>query len=200
MILNVTEMLMSTADEIVEMIRNYRSGFSPVVPFNVKDDRLLVMDFTEKNKALSQEVLADTDRFSRYVDGLLSDREARYGIGGYAEHRGIYKRSNVFDGEALAEPRRLHLGVDIWGPAHVPVYAPLAATVHSFAYNSAFGDYGATLILQHELKGFVFHTLYGHLSLESIEDKTEGVHIERGGLIAHFGEPAENGNWPPHLH
>ena len=191
---------MSTADEIIETIRNCTSGFHAVVPFNVQEDGLLLMDFTEDNQALSQELLSDTEQFSRYVNGLLSNAQARYGIGGYAEHRGIYKRSNVFDGEALAEPRRLHLGVDIWGPAHVPVYAPMAAIVHSFAYNSAYGDYGATLILQHELDGVMFHTLYGHLSFSSINNKTQGMPVKRGALIAHFGEPAENGNWPPHLH
>jgi murein DD-endopeptidase MepM/ murein hydrolase activator NlpD len=42
--------------------------------------------------------------------------------------------------------------------------------------------------------------LYGHLSLKSIEDKRAGQTIEKGGWIATFGEPAENGQWPPHLH
>ncbi|HEY0058043.1 MAG TPA: peptidoglycan DD-metalloendopeptidase family protein, partial [Flavisolibacter sp.] len=93
-----------------------------------------------------------------------------------------------------------HLGVDIWGPAGVPVYAPLPGTVHSFAFNDAFGDYGATLILEHELEGIIFYTLYGHLSLHSIEDKQEGETVEKGQWIAAFGEPAENGQWPPHLH
>ena len=98
------------------------------------------------------------------------------------------------------EPRRLHLGIDIWGPTGTPVYAPLEGIVHSFAFNDAYGDYGATLILQHEIDGFLFHTLYGHLSLHSIEDKKEGQEIQKGDWIAAFGEPAENGQWPPHLH
>ncbi|MCW3074216.1 MAG: Peptidase [Flaviaesturariibacter sp.] len=103
-------------------------------------------------------------------------------------------------GEPKGAPRRLHLGIDIWGPAGVPIYAPLEGTVHSFAFNDAYGDYGATLILQHELEGVIFHTLYGHLSLHSIEDKREGQDIAKGDWIAAFGEPAENGYWPPHLH
>jgi murein DD-endopeptidase MepM/ murein hydrolase activator NlpD len=103
-------------------------------------------------------------------------------------------------GEPEGAPRRLHLGVDIWGPAGTPVHAPLEGTVHSFAFNDAYGDYGATLILQHKLDGVIFHTLYGHLSLHSIEDKREGADIAKGDWIAAFGEPAENGQWPPHLH
>ena len=103
-------------------------------------------------------------------------------------------------GMGLPEPRRLHLGVDIWGPAETPVYAPLEGTVHSYAFNEAYGDYGATLILQHDINGFLFHTLYGHLSLASIQQKQEGQLIAKGEWIAAFGEPAENGHWPPHLH
>ncbi|WP_066406708.1 endonuclease domain-containing protein [Flavisolibacter tropicus] len=107
--------------------------------------------------------------------------------------------SSPFGGKG-AEPRRLHLGTDIWGPVDTPIYAPLAGTVHSVGFNDAYGDYGATLILQHEINGLIFHTLYGHLSLNSIQDKQQGQEIEKGAWIASFGDIAENGNWPPHLH
>ena len=187
---------MPTHIDIEKALKNYTGGFYPVVPFN-KDDQLLLMDFTQNNNGLTEEILNDTNKFSEYVNRKLKKAAATYGIGGYDEHRTIYKRSTVFDGD---EPRRLHLGVDIWGAAGTPVYAPLKGTVHSFAFNDAYGDYGATLILQHDLEGVIFHTLYGHLSLHSIEDKKEGQLIEKGEWIASFGEPAENGHWPPHLH
>ena len=372
-----------------ERLSEYAGEFARVVPFEVRD-RLLKLDFTEKNKELTEEMLLDTARFSAYIDRKLEGY--KYGIGGYDEHRTIYSRSEVFgpgpspttsmivhdgakapsqwegeeeldslveedtigyrfadlawyrllrqyalqhrsqpteaesmlwealrtkrfqnykfrrqhiidrfiadfvclnkalvievdglihqlpenkvndeertkvlerlgfkvlrvtnddvmfriddvldqissaiansDGPALspyqrpqnkidtsqseersadglptgkvgmglAEPCRLHLGVDIWGPAKTPVYAPLEGIVHSFAFNDAFGDYGATLIVQHVISGFIFHTLYGHLSLASIQEKQEGQTITRGEWIAAFGEPAENGQWPPHLH
>jgi peptidoglycan LD-endopeptidase LytH len=100
----------------------------------------------------------------------------------------------------LVEPRRLHLGTDIWGLAGTPVYAPLGGMIHSFAFNDHYGDYGATLILLHQLDGFPFYTLYGHLSLRDIEHISEGHYVNRGQEIAHFGQPKENGHWPPHLH
>lgn len=100
----------------------------------------------------------------------------------------------------VAEPRRLHLGTDIWGLAGTPVYAPLGGMVHSFAFNDHFGDYGATLILLHQLDGLPFYTLYGHLSLRDIAHISEGQYVNRGQEIAHFGQPHENGHWPPHLH
>jgi hypothetical protein len=80
----------------------------------------------------------------------LADNNCRYGIGGYMEHRTIYTRSALFDTDD--EPRRLHLGVDIWGDAHTCLRAT-KGTVHSFADNDNFGDYGPTIILQHNLDG-----------------------------------------------
>ena len=99
-----------------------------------------------------------------------------------------------------AEPRRLHLGVDIWGGAGTKVTAPLDAIIHSFAFNNNDSDYGATVILTHNLGGYGFHTLYGHLSLNSIKNLHEGKNIGKGDVIGEFGMRFENGNWPPHLH
>ena len=62
------------------------------------------------------------------------------------------------------------------------------------------GDYGPTLILQHKINGFTFHTLYGHLSLESLSDKKIGDKITKGEQIATLGLPPTNGDYAPHLH
>ncbi|MEP6468070.1 MAG: peptidoglycan DD-metalloendopeptidase family protein, partial [Parafilimonas sp.] len=70
----------------------------------------------------------------------------------------------------------------------------------SFAFNNRFGDYGATLVLLHQLDGIGFYSLYGHISLKDINNIKEGQYFVRGEVMAHFGEQAENGNWPPHLH
>jgi len=99
-----------------------------------------------------------------------------------------------------AEPRRLHLGIDIWGPAGTKVMSPLNGIVHSFAFNNNDSDYGATIILSHNLEGVGFHTLYGHLSLNSIKNLHEGKNIRKGDVIAEFGMRKADGNWPPHLH
>jgi len=101
---------------------------------------------------------------------------------------------------ACAAPRRLHLGVDIWGKPYTPVMSPCDAVIHSFAFNDEFGDYGATIILSHNLEGIAFHTLYGHLSLNSIRNLREGGNVTAGDVIGEFGIPSENGQWPPHLH
>jgi murein DD-endopeptidase MepM/ murein hydrolase activator NlpD len=79
-----------------------------------------------------------------------------------------------------AGERSLHLGVDIWGPAGTKVYAPLGGMVHSFAFNNNFGDYGATIILQHNLETTAFYTLYGHLSLADLTNMRVGKFIDKG--------------------
>ena len=158
------------------------------------------MDFTEKNNELNAEILNDTDLFIHYINSKLANANAKYGIGGYGEHRTIYSRSKKFDAPDGGEPRRLHLGIDIWGKPYTKVMTPLNGIVHSFAFNNVFGDYGTTIILTHNLEGMIFHTLYGHLSLNSIKNLQEGDAVKKGDVIAEFGIPFENGQWPPHLH
>lgn len=182
---------------LYSLLKKHSSDFHSVVPYDLKKDKLLQLDFTSANKALTQEILLDTNDFSNYINNLLN-KKYKYGVGGYNEHRTIYARSSVFD--TTEEPRRLHLGIDIWGVAGTPVFAPFGGYVHSFAFNDQYGDYGATIILHHQLDEISFNTLYGHLSLKDIVGLREGQYITRGEEFAHFGEPKENGYWPPHLH
>ena len=182
-----------------EMISKHKGNFFPVVPYE-KGDTMVQLDFTEKNTGLTNEILANTELFTNYINSTLNAAGAKYGLGGYAEHRTIYSRSKVFEGNEGEEPRRFHLGIDIWGKPYTKVMAPLDGIVHSFAFNNAFGDYGATIILTHNLEGVTFHTLYGHLSLNSLKNLREGQNIKGGDVFSEFGIPFENGQWPPHLH
>lgn len=181
-----------------KLIDNYAGEFDKVVDFNPPQDKVFPLDFTAANHELTEDLLADTDKFSDWINTKLTTAGAKYGIGGYNEHRTIYGRSTHFD--SLEEPRRLHLGVDIWGPAETPIYNFYDATVHSFKFNDNFGDYGATIILKYELDGKVFHALYGHLSLTSLNGLANGQFIPKGKQFATFGVKEENGYWPPHLH
>jgi peptidoglycan LD-endopeptidase LytH len=182
------------------IITSHQQDFHPVVPL-LAMDKLVTLDLTEENKTISDEVFNDTSKFSEYIQDYLKSRNARYAIGGYGEYRTVYSRSKVFDARHEGEePRRFHLGTDIWGPPHTTVIAPLDGIVHSFAFNNDFGDYGATIILTHQIEGLTFHSLYGHLSLNSIKNISEGNRIDRGDWFAEFGIPSENGQWPPHLH
>ncbi|GGK56886.1 peptidoglycan DD-metalloendopeptidase family protein [Rufibacter glacialis] len=156
------------------------------------------LDFTANNPQLLQAELRDTSQFEQFVAEMLAQKQARVGIGGYFENRVIYRRSEHFGG--AGESRSIHLGVDIWAPAGLPIYAPLAGTVHSFQDNATFGDYGPTLLLAHELEGIPFYTLYGHLSRTSLAGLSVGMPVAAGAQIATMGPYPENGDWPPHLH
>src|SRR5690606_21758756 len=84
--------------------------------------------------------------------------------------------------------------------AGTSVLAPLDAKVHSFKNNEGLGDYGPTIILEHQIENETFYTLYGHLSLESIENLTVGTFFKKGEQIATLGNSAVNGDYAPHVH
>jgi len=183
--------------ELELLLHTHKPTFHPIIKLKDAKDKIHPFNFTITNTDITEELIADTGNFSKYINRQLHDAKAVYGIGGYNEDRVLYKRSKLFDGQ---EARSLHLGVDIWGPEGTPVYAPLGGMVHSYAFNNNFGDYGATIILQHNLDTTPFYTLYGHLALADLAEMRSGKFITRGEVIGHFGPPEENGNWPPHLH
>ncbi|MGI4751066.1 MAG: peptidoglycan DD-metalloendopeptidase family protein [Janthinobacterium lividum] len=191
-------MLNEKQQQFTNLLQKHAQEIGKVVDFDPEKDRLFPFDFTASNKKLSAETVADTAAFSTWVTHIIKQNHCKYGIGGYFENRTLYARSSHFD--TLDEPRRLHLGIDIWGEAGTPVYTPFAGKIHSFQDNDHFGDYGATIILEHCFYGINFYALYGHLNRASLQDLYPGKIIQKNELIAKFGIPAENGNWPPHLH
>ena len=111
--------------------------------------------------------------------------------------RDIYQHRQLFNQQKI---RNLHLGIDLTVPVDTPVASPLAAIVHSFKDNQALGDYGPTIILQHQLNKQVFYTLYGHLARASLQHMQQGRALAIGEVFAHVGDADENGAWVPHLH
>lgn len=187
---------------VLTAIARNQSQFYPLMPFDPNKDKLVALDLTANNQSLTEEIFTDTDLFCSYINALRESQDARYLIGGYNEHRKMYARSKIFmeASDGREEPRCIHLGIDIWGAAGTTVFAPLGGMVHSFAFNDRFGDYGATIIISHQLDGLTFYTLYGHLSLADLSSLSEGQYVSAGSVLAHLGNPQENGHWPPHLH
>lgn len=189
---------MSRIDQLIAWIKANASVIGKVVDYDASADKVYTFNFTSANTELDLDTITDSARFSEWINKKLTATGSRYGIGGYMEHRTLYARSPLFNTDD--EPRRLHLGVDIWAAAGTPVYAPLDAIVHSFKDNNNFGDYGPTIILQHSLGGLALYSLYGHLSRESLNDLIVGQPIAKNQQIAALGDINENGHWPPHLH
>ncbi len=184
-------------NSIKDVLAQKKHDFAQVTPFDLRKESYYIFDLTESNQQLMAIDLNDEVLFTDYIFNTLKKENAVVGIGKYNENRTIYKRSEVFGGE---ESRSLHLGIDIWAHAGTPVYAPLDGYIHSFADNNQHGDYGPTIILEHELEGIAFYTLYGHLSKISLNGITEGNKVAKGEQFALLGDYNENVHWPPHLH
>jgi murein DD-endopeptidase MepM/ murein hydrolase activator NlpD len=189
---------MDATSRLSAQLKHHPRPISNVVDFNADTDALYKFNLTKGNPELSAGLVNDIPEFSLWVNKKLAENNCRYGIGGYLELRTIYDNRGQFN--TLDEPRRLHLGVDIWADAGTPVYAPLTGKIHSFKDNANFGDYGPTIILEHDINGLKLYSLYGHLSRESLVERTSGTPVKSGEQIGTFGNAEVNGNWPPHLH
>lgn len=185
------------SEAVIAALQNYQSMAS-VIPESFLETVPYIFDFTESNLEFAEIDLNDAEDFSNYIADTIAKNGCIYGMGGYGENRILYRRSSLFANEA--EPRSIHLGVDLWLPVGTPIFAPLEAKIHSFQDNHAFGDYGGTIILEHSIDNVIFYTLYGHMSRASLDSLRVGQKIEAGQQIASVGNYEENGNWPSHLH
>lgn len=181
---------------LTDILLKHKATYYPIISIK-KTESILPLNLSITNTEITESIVASTELFSTYILKTLLAGNATFGIGGYKEHRNLYKKSKAFMG---SQPRTIHLGVDIWGAVGTLVFAPIGGMVHSYAFNQTDGDYGVTIILQHNLDTTAFYTLYGHLSLKDLEHLRVGKFITRGEVIGHFGNTTENGNWPPHLH
>jgi murein DD-endopeptidase MepM/ murein hydrolase activator NlpD len=173
--------------------------FFPIMGEKLTATNTLKLNFTEENHELKSVDLAKTEIFNQYVFDQLNQKNKKYGIGGYLEKRAIYRRSEVF-ATADSDFRNIHLGVDIWTKSGIPIFAPLDGKVHSFQDNAGFGNYGPTIILEHDLVGTKLFSLFGHLFQKDLEKFEIGQKFKAGEKLCHVGPFPENGDWPPHLH
>jgi 4-aminobutyrate aminotransferase-like enzyme/Ser/Thr protein kinase RdoA (MazF antagonist) len=182
----------------------HRGDFAPVMGRDFATTPQVVLDLSVGSLEIPRpEIVQDTDAFCAHVDRVMAESAAEIAVGRYDEARLVYvtelfrHANNWHD-----ENRTVHLGIDLFCGAGSPVYAPLDGTVHSVANNAAAGDYGPTIILEHVVEdGAVrFYTLYGHLSVRSLQGMERGRQVARGERLAWLGDPTANGGWPPHLH
>ncbi len=162
-------------------------------------DKWTTIDLSEDNQTL------DFNRTSElnYLDGFVQSHlvaQKTVAIGGYREKRATYRAAPHFSNQSVEKARDIHLGIDLWVAAGTKIYAPLDGVVHSFQHNDLPFDYGPTIILEHQNANKVFYSLYGHLSLDSLDGLYEGMKIKRGEVFAYVGDKTVNGGWPPHLH
>ncbi len=176
------------------LIKQHRAAFTPVFDPALTTANTIYMELSSANNEL--EGMSESEQDLAILQ-RIEDAGAIAGVGGYLEDRSVYKDTDLFQGDV---ERSIHIGADVFMPAGTPLYAPLGASVHSFANRQVYGDYGPVIILQHRLDDFVFHTLYGHLNEDSLTGLEDGKTIAAGEKIAEIGPRPVNGNWAPHLH
>jgi 4-aminobutyrate aminotransferase-like enzyme/Ser/Thr protein kinase RdoA (MazF antagonist) len=191
------------AEPVVEWLRANARTFASVLRDDLRVAPCLVLDLSVSSLLVSGDERENTEpRLTERIFGAMAEAGVEIGVGRYDEARMLYSSPLFASGAALSDERRaIHLGIDLFTEAGAPVFAPIAGEAHAFAYNPAPLDYGHVIILKHQTPGgHKFHTLYGHLSAESLEGLTVGKWVAKGEKIASLGSPSENGGWTPHLH
>lgn len=181
-----------------EILENNIEKFSPVVTFPLDKKHAFRLDLSTANRELYEFDILSINELDAYIRRKIRESRSLTAVGGYGEDRLIYRKSPHFG--SGDDARTIHLGIDVWCPAQTPLFAPLDGKVHSFQVNDNFGDYGPTIILEHELEGITFYALYGHLTRSSLGGLELGKIFKKGSTVAQVGQEEENGNWPPHLH
>ena len=171
--------------------------FSAVMGQALTPDNTLILPLgieSPSSNWLSGDVEEQSDRIQQAIESA----NKIFALGLYDEIRLCYTAPEF---QQDLESRTVHLGLDVFGIAGTPIFAPLDGTFVTVHDNAQEQDYGPTLMLQHEdLGGESFFTLYGHLDPECLDLWQPGDSVQAGTRIAKIGTSPRNGNWPPHLH
>lgn len=185
---------MNTLEKILQNQTNIK-----VIDETIDYENYIAFDLSAKHTDQLDLDLTDAKMFEEFVENHLSTNKAQVAFGGYLEQRNLYKRSENFNNKNT-EDRNIHIGLDLWIKAGTSVMSALDGKIHSFQNNTLLGDYGPTIILEHEIENVIFYTLYGHLNLDSLTGKRQGQEVKKGEKIAELGESQINGDYAPHLH
>ncbi|MEZ5830438.1 MAG: aminotransferase class III-fold pyridoxal phosphate-dependent enzyme [Dongiaceae bacterium] len=131
---------------------------------------------------------------------IAEKERIQLGIGPWGEDRPVYSSEAFRSVLALDQRRSLHLGLDLFAPAGSNVRTPIDGTVVDLLETDVPLDYGHAVLLKHEPNGLRFYSLWGHLSAQSVRNRSVGEHLKAGDVLGQVGDTHENGNWQPHVH
>lgn len=191
--------LLTKGEELKLLLSKHREKFSCVIQPPLTKENTYQLNISDPENVVANTDFTHAELCWKIIRQVLDENNKIAAIGGYAEKRIAYRINPSLFGSEENE-RCIHLGVDIWMEPETQIVAPLDAVVHSFADNASLGNYGPTIILEHELEGISFYTLYGHLTRKSIIGLCVSKRLKQGEVFAAIGSPEENGHWPPHLH
>ena len=185
---------MPTLEKIFLKLEN-----STVIESSIPYSKYTPLDLSISNQELSNIDMSDSTAVETYIENHLQKNNTKVAFGGYNEKRNLYKTSLIFNDDENEE-RNIHIGMDLWIKAGTPVLAALDGEVFGFDFNTGKGNYGPTIILKHTVENHTFYTLYGHLSVESIENIEIGSRFKKEQTVATLGDASVNGGYAPHLH
>ena len=189
------------SDFFVNWTSNQNSSLGSLFP-TLNKERVVPLDLSISSQWLGQSSdFNNLDWFNYQLAELQKVQPNKIIAGGYLEARPLYT-ADTYDktGNNGRESRCMHLGIDFWIPALTPVHAIYDAKVVVSVNDAGDKKYGGLVILNHQEGGFIFYTLYGHLSAASVKQLKIGAQLSQGDKIGEVGNPNENGNWSPHLH
>jgi hypothetical protein len=164
------------------------------------DAKAIVLDLSARSRMFGKRLRGlSVDRLGALIDDAMRAAGTGFAFGRYGEDRELYNNEHFASADS-AESRTVHMGIDLFCAAGTVVHAPLDGEIVVVANNTTELDYGPMLVLKHRAGLRYFHSLFGHLNLESISGWRDGQKISAGDAIAALGAPPENGNWRPHLH
>ena len=187
---------------LMRWLREHTGDFAPVLDADLRTAPLVIFDLSIGSPLLDSDPERNAGtHLTHRLGEVLDAAGVHIGIGRYDEVRYLYTAPAFATGDGPTdETRTVHLGIDLFVAAGRPVHAPLDGVVHAFANNAAAQDYGPVIVLEHRADGKPFHTLYGHLSRESLTGLRIGQVVKKGERFAAIGVPEVNGSWTPHLH
>ena len=184
---------------LLEKLESISSTAISILDSDIAIDAYVPINLSKSNSELIGLEITNYHICQTYIDKILKARNGKVAYGGYLEERNLYsdKVSFTSDGNHI---RNVHLGIDFWCSAETMVKVPLTGKVHSFKNNNIIGDYGPTIVLEHVLDDETFYTLYGHLTLDSLDGLFIGKEFTSGETLGRLGTPDINVNYAPHLH
>lgn len=172
-------------------------SFKNLIDPTYHQEQYFSIDLSVNNPFWNDNDVSDIAVFEKYLEKQRTITGKYVAHGGYLEQRALYRKSARFQAGLV---RDIHMGIDLWAPAGTSVHAFMDGVVHSYANNDDEGNYGPTLILEHDFNGKKLYTLYGHLSISDMAKWSLGSRFRESEIIATLGTPQENGGYSPHLH
>ena len=156
-----------------------------------------LISFLKKNPGLklSTKDAIDPYKCTQLVEKIHKEKGLVWSYGGYLENRSVALQNSY-----LKKTKSwMHLGIDI----NLPIGTPVRSAFNGIVYmaDSDYpeeGGWGNFVILEHQIAGVKFYSIYGHLSKKCLVDADQT--ISSGEIIGLVGNQEENGFWFPHTH